>query len=254
LEAEEGQEKDNLRITMIGSHLRYLVKICQRYARHDSFLFEDLIMAGYSKMNRALDAYDPSFKITFWGFARQNVIYAIREEHHQIVFGRVSGYYTGKDIADHQAGITKNRPQVISMDYRMPDDEDDEGFASSILPFYDITPLDELCSKGVLDQLLSTLRPDRKEMVLDWAINGLPLKEIAKKQGITKKAVEGRLTYALLEIKRHGIEAGLIDKRYSTLKSKYECYWARDEKLRTKKRSYYTRRKIKQFGIRYEER
>ena len=242
----KGKEKNDLRKILIGSHLRYLVKICKRYARKDSFLFEDLIMAGYSKMNRALDVYDQKFRITFWGMARQNIVHAIQDEHHKIVFGRVSGYYTGKDMADHKAGITKNRPNVISMDYRLPDIEDDDGFISRYLPIYSKTPLDELCSKGVLDQLLSTLRPDRKEMVLDWAINGLPLKEIAKKQGITKKAVEGRLTYALLEIKRHGIEAGLIDKRYSTLKSKYECYWARDEKLRAKKRRYYARRKIKE--------
>lgn len=243
----EGENKIKLRKQLIESQLRYLVKPCQRYARYYPTLFEDLIMAGYDKIDRALDDFDPKYKITFWGFCRTNILHAIQAEHHKIVFGQVSGYYTQKDMKDFAAGITKNRPNVISMDYRLPDDEDDDGFVSKYLPVYNITPLDSLCEGVRLEELLSTLRPDRKQIVLDWAINGMSLLEIGRQQGISKKAVESRLSYALIEIKRHGLESGLLDKRFFVLPTKYRIYWGRygEDKQRQMKRKYYLEKKMK---------
>jgi len=230
---------------MIQPYLRYLVKPCKRYANGDKHLFEDLIIAGYVKLDKALKDYNPKFNVTFWGFCRQNVVRAIQDEHHKIAFGKVSGYYTGLDIAEHKAGITSNRPQCLSMDHRVRDDEDDEGFVSRILPSYDITPLTELCEGDFVDELLATLRDDRKTIVIDWAIHRLSLKEIAVKMGITKKAVEGRLSYALIEIKRYGIESGLLDKKFLTLSSKYRCYWARTDKRKKQNHGYYDKRRKK---------
>ena len=212
--AAVGEEKDRLRVYLISSQLRFLVRPSMKYSSRDLSIFGDMLAAGYAKLLGAIDAYDSSRKVSFWRFISLNVARAIHSEFHKIAFGKLSGYTRLHDLAEYQQGKVSTAPVTVHVD---------DDILSELLSTNE-TALTEICKSDYIDELTETLRPDRKQLIIDWAINGMSGKELAEKYGCSEKGIESRLSTACRDVRNHGVEVGLLDERYRTASTKYECY------------------------------